>query len=103
MTILSLSLHLSLFSAEDAQEMVEKMLGNNLITKQTTEEGIPCSKVLNLFRCYLWYIHNICNSRTLAADGRAYVHSKRAVFEYYAGPGNFRSGDCGKYGRRDGD
>ena len=36
----------SLSSAVEAQAVAEKMLGSNLITKQTTEEGQPCGKVL---------------------------------------------------------
>jgi len=40
-------------SAEEAQTIAQKMLGSSLITKQTTEEGQPCHKVLMVERLYL--------------------------------------------------
>lgn len=33
-------------SANDVSNFASKMLGANLITKQTTAEGLPCSKVM---------------------------------------------------------
>lgn len=33
------------FSGEEAKEVAEKMIGHNLITKQTGDAGRPCNKV----------------------------------------------------------
>lgn len=40
-------------SAEEVTDYASKMLGNNLITKQTTAEGLPCNKVMLVERMYM--------------------------------------------------
>jgi len=37
----------------DVTKFASKMLGNNLITKQTTKEGLPCTKVMVVERMYM--------------------------------------------------
>lgn len=37
----------------DVTDFASKMLGQNLITKQTTSEGLPCSKVMLVERMYM--------------------------------------------------
>lgn len=40
-------------SEEEVTNYASKMLGNNLITKQTTAEGLPCNKVMLVERMYM--------------------------------------------------
>jgi succinyl-CoA synthetase beta subunit len=40
-------------SASEAANYAENMLGNNLVTKQTGKEGLPCNKVMLMERLYL--------------------------------------------------
>eukprot|EP01084_Bolivina_argentea_P062591 114475_1 len=40
-------------SAKDAKEMAEAMIGQQLVTKQTGEAGLPCSKVLLMERIFM--------------------------------------------------
>ena len=40
-------------SEEEVTDFASKMLGNNLITKQTTAEGLPCNKVMLVERMYM--------------------------------------------------
>jgi len=40
------------YSAEDARDLAEQMIGGDLITKQTGEKGRPCSKVMVVERRY---------------------------------------------------
>jgi succinyl-CoA synthetase beta subunit len=37
----------------DVENFASKMLGNNLITKQTTAEGLPCNKIMLAERMYM--------------------------------------------------
>ena len=90
----------SLSSAVEAQAVAEKMLGSNLITKQTTEEGQPCGKVL--FKLTNDFFFSFLLLRLSGADGGASLLTKRALSEYFAGPGNWGANDGGKHGRWDG-
>ena len=59
----------------DVEQYASKMLGHNLITKQTTKEGMPCSKVMLVERMYLRREMYISIMLDRAAGGPIFIAS----------------------------
>jgi succinyl-CoA synthetase beta subunit len=59
----------------DAERYAEKMLGHNLITKQTTAEGMPCNKVMLVERMYMRREMYISIMLDRAAGGALFIAS----------------------------
>lgn len=59
----------------DVTRIASKMLGQNLITKQTTKQGLPCSKVMLVERMYLRREMYISIMLDRAAGGPIFIAS----------------------------
>jgi succinyl-CoA synthetase beta subunit len=59
----------------DVQRIASQMLGQNLITKQTTAEGLPCSKVMLVERMYMRREMYISIMLDRAAGGPIFIAS----------------------------
>jgi succinyl-CoA synthetase beta subunit len=59
----------------DVSRIASKMLGSNLITKQTTKEGMPCSKVMLVERMYVRREMYISIMLDRAAGGPIFIAS----------------------------
>ena len=62
-------------SIEDVTKFSRKMLGYNLITKQTTSEGLPCNKIMLAERMYLRREMYVSIMLDRAAGGPIFVAS----------------------------
>lgn len=65
------------YKPEDVPNYASKMLGQRLITKQTTKEGLPCSKVMLVERMHLKRELYISIMLDRSAGGPIFIASPR--------------------------